>query len=197
MATKKEIFEATTNAVQTLLEGAKVTDEFKSNLLNILKEHLEPKKGGGGARGEMHPAILNEDGTIKEAWCRYHNRYEPAEDMVIVKRGTPEESSKGHCFAVNYRWNEIDKAIKEAQTKSFDALEKGEFEEAQKQSAEAKRLKSIQYLGEASEMPEGEVTMYNYEQDWADLKAHKASKDAVEPETQEEPQEEKKPAKKK
>lgn len=184
MATKKEIFETTKTAVEALMtDTPKLPKEFQGKLLELLTEHLAPKKAGG-ARGEMHPAILNEDGTIKEAWCRYHNRYEPADDMIITKRGTPEEKSKGHCYAVNYRWGEIDKAIKEAQVKSFDALEAGEFEEAQKQSAEAKRLKSIQYLGEASEMPEGETTMYNYEQDWADLRAHKEAKEQGEPEEQ-------------
>ena len=74
--------------VLEIAENHKLSNEVITELAKI----LEPKKGGGGS---AHPPKLDKDGNIIEAWCRYHQTYEPIENMVINKDG----KSKGYCKA--------------------------------------------------------------------------------------------------
>ena len=83
------------DAVQNVLADYKIeNDELVAKLADI----LAPKKAHS-----MHPPVLNENGTIKEAWCKYHQRYENADDMILAENNT---KSKGYCKAASWLSNQ-------------------------------------------------------------------------------------------
>jgi hypothetical protein len=149
--TKKQTWEA----VEALLGNyPNVSKKLKTELADLLK----PK----GSRGSSNPAVLNEDGTIKEAWCRYHQRYEPAEDMILYDNNT---KSKGLCKAASREWHKRNSAVKSMEAEATELLISGDAEAAMTKAKEAKETK------EALNTPES----YDYDADWAEFdKAMKA-----------------------
>jgi hypothetical protein len=147
--TKQELWTNVQNEVLELLNGSKVSKKFSEQLIEILESHIAPKKGGGSS---INPPILNEDGTIKEAWCRFHQRYEPASDMVISNG-----KSKGYCKASISLWNKTNSDIKKLDSQAVEAMANGDFESAQEIAKKAKELK------DNFNKPE----FYDYDRDWA------------------------------
>lgn len=144
--TKTEIHTNVTTALELFLKENKVAQAKVDGLMAIIDEHLKPKTSGS-----TNPPILNEDGSIKEAYCRFHQRYEPIEDMVISKG-----KSKGYCKAGISIWNRNSKKIKDLQAKSSDALDNDNLELAKKASKEAKELKARL----------NDPKSFDYENDW-------------------------------
>jgi hypothetical protein len=147
--TKTQVWANVQSQVQELLKNSKVSKKFSEELMNILETNIAPKAGGGNA---LNPPILNEDGSIKEAWCRFHQRYEPAEDMVISNG-----KSKGYCKASISLWNKTNSEIKKLDSQAVDAMANGDFESAQEIAKQAKELK------DNYNKPE----FYDYDRDWA------------------------------
>ncbi len=129
---KSELYEGITKDISELLEGTKISKATKSELFAIVDNYLKPKSGGSSA----HPPILDEDGNIVEAWCRFHERYEVVEDMVISNG-----KSKGYCKAGISHWNKNQSAIKKLESEAIGALTKGDFDAAKDFSEKAKELK--------------------------------------------------------
>ena len=148
--TKTEIW---TKVQETL--SAHKADEA---LINELAELLKPKAGGGRSQ---HPPKMDKDGNIVEAWCRYHQRYEPIEDMVVG----PDGRSKGYCKAASWRSNNYRKMARELSLKAIEAM-KTDIEEAQRLKAEADKYEGMKTNPEA----------FDYEKDWEDYRASKRPK---------------------
>jgi len=113
-----------------------------------LAELLEPKNGGGNSQ---HPPKLDKDGNIIEAWCKYHECYEPINNMVVSNG-----KSKGYCKAASSKSNRLRKLSKEMDAKVVMLTLDGDFEGAQEMATKAKEL------SEKRNSPE----MYNLEEDW-------------------------------
>ena len=137
--TKKELWEEVTK----VLVANKASQEIISNL-EIL---LAPKVGGSS----VNPPKLDKDGNEVEAWCRWHNRYEKIEDMVLSNG-----KAKNYCKASSKEWNRRAKEIKELNTKSVELLTSGNFEEAQKVAKDAVAKKALL----------NDIPSYNYDTDW-------------------------------
>jgi len=149
--TKSQVWTNVQNQVTELLAANKVSKKFSEALMLLLEANIAPKKGGGSS---INPPILNEDGSIKEAWCRFHNRYEKVEDMVISQG-----KSKGYCKAAISLWNKTNSNIKKLDSQAVDAMSDGDFENAQRIAKEAKDLK------DNFNKPE----FYDYDRDWANF----------------------------
>jgi len=144
--TKTELYNKVSVEVLELLESQpKLSKAFKEKLSNILDTNLRPKSGGNA----MNPP--KEIDGIMHYYCRFHQRYEPQEDMVISK-----DKSKGYCKASISKWNKINSQIKKLDSKAVEAMANGDFEKAQELAKEAKALKG------SLNNPE----TYDYEQDW-------------------------------
>ena len=142
--TKTQLHTKVLEEVQQLLSTTKHTKVFEESLTKILNDNLAPKKGGGSS---TNPPILNEDGEIVEAWCRFHERYEVAEAMVISQG-----KSKGYCKAGISAWNRNQTKVKALEAEALVAMSAGDFETAQAKSIEAKDTK--------------ESLAYDYDADW-------------------------------
>jgi len=156
--TKQQMWDNVQSQVSELLETNKVSKKFKDALLQVLEDNLAPKSGGGSS---ANPPILNEDGTIKEAYCRFHQRYEPAEDMVISKN-----KSKGYCKAAISLWNKTNNEIKKLESQAVEAMSAGDFDKAQEIAKKAKELK------DNFNKPE----FYDYDRDWVEFRGVEDSK---------------------
>ncbi len=102
----------TWTAVLEILNSHDLEESILTNLQEDLSKILAPKVGGGHS---AHPPILDKDGNVTEAWCRYHETYEPIENIVVNKDG----KSKGYCKAAASISN---KRRKEAQSLKLEAL---------------------------------------------------------------------------
>ena len=111
---------------------------------------LAPKSGGGTS---VNPPILDESGNIVEAWCRYHERYELADDMVIMNN-----KSKGYCKAASSISNKRRAEHKSLMTQALDAMGVHD-EEAMRLRDEAKIIQPT-ITG---------IEHFDYDQDWADF----------------------------
>jgi len=145
--TKLQTYTNVLNSVQELLSTAKVTKGFTAELLQILETNLAPKSGGGS----INPPILNDEGEIVEAWCRFHKQYEEVGNMVMSTG-----KSKGYCKASISLWNKTNSKIKALDSKAVEAMSNGDFESAQAIAQEAQGLKESFNSAE----------FYNYERDW-------------------------------
>lgn len=151
--TKQEMWTTIQSQVAELLETNKVSKKFSEALMEVLESNIAPKSGGGSS---INPPILNDDGTIKEAYCRFHQRYEPAENMVISKG-----KSKGYCKASISLWNKTNSEIKKLDSQAVEAMSAGDFEKAQEIAKKSKELK------DNYNKPE----FYDYDRDWANFSA--------------------------
>ena len=133
----------TWTAVQDIIAAHNIVDpEFEARMADL----LAPKKAGGS----VNPPVLDEEGNILEAWCRYHQAYEPADDMVITNN-----KSKGYCKAAASISNT---RRKDVQAKRLEALSimGDDIEKAQGLVKEANELEP-QING---------VEFYDLESDW-------------------------------
>ena len=149
--TKTQVYKNTVTQINELLENSKVSKKFKEELLTIIDNNIAPRNGGGNS---INPPKLDEDGNIVEAFCRFHNRYEKAEDMVMSKG-----KSKGYCKASISLWNKTNSNIKKLDSQAVEAMANGDFEKAQEVAKEAQELK------DNFNKPE----FYDYDRDWAEF----------------------------
>jgi len=148
--TKTQVYNNTVTQINELLENSKVSKKFKEELLTIIDNNIAPRNGGNS----INPPKLDEDGNIVEAFCRFHNRYEKAEDMVMSKG-----KSKGYCKASISLWNKTNSNIKKLDSQAVEAMANGDFEKAQELAKEAQELK------DNFNKPE----FYDYDRDWAEF----------------------------
>ena len=143
---KTELYTAITTDLGTFLNNNKIPISKQEGLLNIIDNYLKPKSSGS-----INPPKLDEDGNIIEAYCRFHQRYEKVEDMVISTG-----KSKGYCKASISIWNKRQKTIKQLQAQVTECIDNDDFEKAKELSNEVKELKATI----------NEPSTFNYEDDW-------------------------------
>ena len=142
------------NEVQELLTQHKANKKLTQSLEDLLK----PKSGGGSTTNPPQEI----DGVMNY-YCRFHDRYEPIDDMVMTKCDKSENGlkSKGYCKASISVWNKTNSNIKKLDSSAASALTDGNFEEAQAFAIEAKELKA------KLNAPE----FYDYDRDWNDFRS--------------------------
>jgi len=144
--TKTQVWTNVQNEVAELLDNSKVSKKFSEELMNILESHIAPKNGGG--------TMLNppkEIDGVMNYWCRFHERYEPVQDMVMSN-----DKSKGYCKAAISLWNKTNSEIKKLDSQAVDFMSDGDFDSAQEIAKQAKELK------DNFNKPE----FYDYDRDW-------------------------------
>ena len=147
--TKVQIWNEVESQVMKLLETQpKMSKAFKEELMTTLEANLKPKSSAGSA---MNPQKLDDDGVVIEAYCRFHKRYEVAEDMVMSKG-----KSKGYCKASISLWNKTNSSIKKLDASAVDAMSNDDFDNAKTLAQESKELKAT------FNTPE----FYDYDRDW-------------------------------
>ena len=134
------------NEVQELL----VANKANKALTSALEELLKPKAGGGS----MQNPPKEIEGTMLY-YCRFHQAYEPAENMVMSN-----EKSKGYCKAAISIWNKRNSAIKTKEAEISELVILGDFEQAKECSGELQAMKA--------ELNDPES--FNLEEDWADFR---------------------------
>lgn len=149
--TKAQVWTNVQTQVEELLSNSKVSKKFSEELLNILEANIAPKAGGGTS---LNPPKLDKDGNIVEAYCRFHQQYEPVENMVMSNG-----KSKGYCKASMSLWNKTNAKIKKLDSEAVDAMSDADFDKAQKIAKEAKELK------DNFNKPE----FYDFDKDWAEF----------------------------
>ena len=147
--TKTQVWANVQAEVTTLLESSKVSKKFSEELMKLLEAKIAPKSGGGSM---LNPPKLSEDGTILEAYCRFHERYEVVENMVISN-----SKSKGYCKASISLWNKTNSDIKKLNSEASDFMADGDFDQAQKVAKKAKELKETF----------NDPKFYDFDRDWA------------------------------
>jgi len=154
--TKAQVYKNTVEQIEALLENSKTSKTFREELLLIIENNIAPKKSGGSV---AFPPKLNEDGEIIEAYCRFHQRYEVVENMVMSNG-----KSKGYCKASISLWNKTNSNIKKLDAQAVNYMTDGDFENAQKIAQESKELKT------KLNAPD----FYDYERDWAEFNTPKS-----------------------
>ena len=144
--TKKELYETVNSEVSGILENTKVSKSVREAIAKVLETYLAPKSGGGQP---MNPPI--EVNGTKYYYCRWHQCYEPENDMVMSKG-----KSKGYCKAAVSKWNKANSKIKKLEAEATEAIMNSDIETAQKKANEAKELKAKFNL----------PSYYNYVEDW-------------------------------
>jgi len=147
--TKKELFEKVSSEVAEVLSSSKVAKKTQSELMSIIEAYLKPKSGGIST---MNPSI-EVDGVVYH-YCRFHQMYEPAEDIVISK-----EKSKGYCKAAISKWNKQNATIKKLDSEASEALLEGDIDKAQELVKKSKELKDSLNL----------PSNFNYVEDWVNF----------------------------
>ena len=132
------------NEVQELLSQHPTTSK---KIVQGLEDLLKPKQGGGSSTNPPQEI----DGVI-HYYCRFHECYEPQEDMVMSK-----DKSKGYCKASISKWNKTNAYIKRLDGQMSTLVADGNFEEAQVIAQKSKELKS--------EL--NDPRFYNFDEDWA------------------------------
>lgn len=125
-------------------------NKASKKIIEQMEELLAPKSGGGA----INPPKLDEKGNIIEAYCRFHSRYEPVENMVISGG-----KSKGYCKASISLWNKTNAKIKKLNDLAVVAMSEGNMEEAQKCAKESEALKKVLNAHES----------YDFDRDWAEF----------------------------
>ena len=123
MASKSDLW----NQVEAIL----VSNKVKASVIDELKEILAPKAGGGAVNP---PKEI--DGVI-HYYCRFHQRYEPGENMVISAG-----KSKGYCRASISKWNKLNAQIKRIEAQAVGAICESNLDLAKKLGDEARELKA-------------------------------------------------------
>jgi len=131
-----------------IFEANKVSKKAKEAILKIVETNLAK-----GQRRELHPPKII-DG-INYYYCRFHQRYEPENQMVMSKG-----KSKGYCKASISKWNKMNRKIKELNNLAINILSDSQDEKAITKAQEI--AKEVQELKAKLNDP----SSYNYEEDW-------------------------------
>jgi len=123
------------------------THKAKQEIISELELLLAPKVGGIS----MNPPKLDKDGNEVEAWCRWHNRYE-AIDKMVLSNG----KAKNYCKASSKEWNRRQKEIKTLDSQAVVMLTTGKFEEAQEVAKKSVACKALL----------NDIPSYDYDSDW-------------------------------
>lgn len=137
--------------VNNLLDSSKVSNTFKSALMQLLEANLAPKQGGGVSANPP-----KEIDGVMHYYCRYHQRYE-AESAMVMSQG----KSKGYCKASISVWNKVNSTIKSLDSEAVKAMASGDFDKAQEIALKCKDLR------ESFNNP----SFYDYDRDWASFNA--------------------------
>lgn len=129
--------------VQALL----VEQKASKKLTQALEELLAPKSSSS----TNPPKEI--DGTM-HYYCRFHQAYEPQEDMVMSAG-----KSKGYCKASISKWNKMNASIKKLNDQAVCAMSEGQMEDAQECAKQSEAIKA------KLNNPES----YDIVQDWADF----------------------------
>ena len=134
------------NILEIMNKDTGISEETKLSLELLLK----PKSGGGTS---VNPPILDKNENIVEAWCRYHERYEIAEDMVIMNN-----KSKGYCKAASSLSNKRRAETKKLKEEALDLMGVDD-------------TKSIELRDEAKEISKTitGIEYFDYDSDWAEF----------------------------
>lgn len=149
--TKTETYNNVTEALEALFGSTKIAKGVQYKLLDIIDENLKPK-----VSSSKYPPKLDKDGNIIEAWCRFHQQYEVAEDMVMSKG-----KSKGYCRASISLWNSTSKNIRDLEGSLGALIKERKFDEVAKISEQAEELKAK--LNDPSS--------FDYDRDWKSFRA--------------------------
>ena len=125
-----------------------VANKASKKLIAEMEILLAPKSSGGS----LHPPKKDKDGNIIEAWCKFHQRYEDVNDMVLSKG-----KSKGYCKAGLSVWNKLNAQAKKLEAEAVEFMSEGDFDNAQKAAQKAKDIKS----------KFNDPKSYDYDKDWA------------------------------
>ena len=142
---KTEIYNKVSTEVLELIEGTNLSKANREKLMSIIDDNLKPKSGGGTTNP---PKEI--DGVMNH-YCRFHNQYEPEENMVMSKG-----KSKGYCRASISKWNKTNSEIKKLQATASELMEDDDFAAAKEVVLMAKELKAN------LNKPE----FYDFEADW-------------------------------
>ena len=126
-------------------KGLKV--EFKTELLELLANELNAKQPSR----VTHPPRVDANG-LTSYWCRWHERYEVADHMVISNN-----KSKGYCKASISLWNKRNSAIKKLNSQVAEAVGSSQFELATELNNQVEQLKA--------EL--NDPATFDYDRDWA------------------------------
>jgi len=142
---------ATTTKTQVWADVLEVLTAQKASkkLIGELETLLAPKSSGSA-----NPPVLDDEGNIVEAYCRFHGRYEPVANMVISQG-----KSKGYCKASISKWNKTNANIKRLNDQAVCAMSEGQMEDAQKCAKESEALKKGL----------NDPKSFDYEADWAEF----------------------------
>ena len=128
--TKLQVWNKVSSEVSELFESTEVSIDVQTMIMDILESNIKPK-----ASGSINPP--KEIDGIMHYYCRFHETYEPQENMVMSK-----DKSKGYCKASISIWNKMNSSIKKFEAKSSEALIDDEFENAKEFANSAKVLKA-------------------------------------------------------
>ena len=145
--TKAELFNIAMDSMQDVFAAHKVSKKAQDDILAVIKDLLEPKKGGGTS---LNPPM--EIDGVMNYYCRFHQRYEPESDMVMSNG-----KSKGYCRAGISAWNKNQAKAKKEELLALEAVSNGDFEAAKEHSDKSKEIK--------------DSLEYDYDADWAAFKA--------------------------
>ena len=135
-------------------QALKILTDHKApkKMQEAMEELLAPKAGGGVS---VNPPKLDANGNIVEAFCRYHQRYEKV-DAMIISGG----KSKGYCRAGYAKWTKANKEAKDLDAEVTKLVADGDFDAAQKAAKKAQKLR------DTMNKPE----FFDYDKDWAEFK---------------------------
>ena len=105
--------QSTWNEVQEVLAAHPKTSK---KLIEALELILKPKSGSSTANPPQ------EIDGVMNYYCRFHQAYEPVENMVMSK-----DKSKGYCKAAISKWNKTNSTIKSLDAKMSALVADGDF----------------------------------------------------------------------
>ena len=122
--TVEELETIVSTELQAIFEGVKISIENKEAIYSTATKWLreiKPKHKRGV--GRLHPNELDDEGLITSSWCEFHERYEIADDMVIINKGfVGKEISRYQCIAGVWRKKLLLKDIKNFEDGTIKAL---------------------------------------------------------------------------
>ena len=121
--TVEELETIVSTELQAIFEGVKISIANKEAIYSTATKWLreiKPKHKRGV--GRLHPNELD-DGLITSSWCELHERYEIADDMVVINKSVVgKEISRHQCLAGAWRKKLLLKDIKNFEDGTIKAL---------------------------------------------------------------------------
>lgn len=127
-------------------KSSKLTEEIRASLMATFE--------GTVTRSE-HPPVLDEEGNMIEAWCKFHKRYEPIENIVLSKG-----KSKGYCRAGLSEWNRRMRLAKKYDASAIEFLTTGDVESATEFATKATDERALA----------ADYDTYDFDTDWSNFK---------------------------